>query len=150
MRSFNELCKQFEEMNVATYSLALTEKSLKILPVLSAIMQDNLDGITIYSSFILGAVVADGKVTEEEYLLIRPTLRIFFGESIDYETCKTMLRKYRKEGRELKRIVNLMVDVFGELSDELKEDIILVCMMICAADGKISLSEKAWIKQLIR
>ena len=43
-----------------------------------------------------------------------------------------------------------MVDILGELDDELKDDIVIVCMMICAIDGKISLKEKNWIKQLIK
>ena len=36
----------------------------------------------------------------------------------------------------------------GKLS-ELKEDIVLVCMMVCAVDGKISYKERKWINNLI-
>ena len=42
-----------------------------------------------------------------------------------------------------------MVDILGLLSDELKDDIVIICLMICAIDGKVSLKEKKWIKQLI-
>ena len=46
--------------------------------------------------------------------------------------------------------VDLMVDILGTISLDLKRDIIIVCMMICAVDGKISYKERKWIKQLIR
>ena len=43
-----------------------------------------------------------------------------------------------------------MVDILGMVSVELKTDIILVCLMVCAIDGHVSRKEKKWIKQLIR
>lgn len=36
------------------------------------------------------------------------------------------------------------------LSEELKENIIIVCLLICAVDGKVSPKEKTWIKQLVK
>ena len=42
-----------------------------------------------------------------------------------------------------------IVDMLGTVSPVLKDDIILVCMLVCAVDGKISDDEKAWIRQLI-
>lgn len=43
-----------------------------------------------------------------------------------------------------------MVDILGQLSDKLKEDIIIVCLLICAVDGTISYKERKWVKQLIK
>ena len=42
-----------------------------------------------------------------------------------------------------------MVDLIGFFSEEMKADIIIVIMLICAVDGKISSKEKKWIKALI-
>ena len=42
-----------------------------------------------------------------------------------------------------------MVDLIGLFSEDIKADIIVVCMLICAIDGNISAKEKNWIKQLI-
>ena len=55
-----------------------------------------------------------------------------------------------KEHKELKNMVDDMVDLIGCFSDEMKADIILVAMLICAVDGKISQREKNWIKKLIK
>ena len=60
------------------------------------------------------------------------------------------MKSMRADNRQLKRYVDDMVDLLGLVSDDLKEDIILVCLILCAVDGKISAKEKRWIKQLIR
>ncbi len=51
--------------------------------------------------------------------------------------------------KDYKRTMDRMVDVIGLVSPELKDDIVLVCLMVCAVDGKVSAKEKKWIKQLI-
>ena len=150
MSDFNKLCKEFEQIDATTYRALLAEKSLKVLPALMAITEDGLSGAEIFATFIMGAIAADGKLSEEEYLLVYPLLSLFFGDSVNYEDCKKAVRSLRKESNELKKIVDEMVDVIGLVSDDLKDYIIIVIMLITAIDGKISLREKNWIKKLIQ
>ena len=150
MKDFNKLCKEFEQLDVLSYGAILGKKSLQVIPALSALTADGADGVKIYATFILGAIAADGRLSEEEYLLCYPLLRAFFGDSINYDDCRKVVRLLKPESRELKKAVKDMVDVFGQLSDELKEDIIIICMLICSIDGKISLKEKNWIKTLLK
>lgn len=150
MNNFNQICKEFEKLDVLDYGAVIAEKSLKIIPALKEISNDGLTGVSVYATFILGAIVADGKVSEEEYILCYPLLRAFFGDEINYEDVKAAARMLKPQSRELKKCVDGMVDMLGQISDELKNDVIIVCMMICAIDGKISLKEKNWIKQLIK
>ena len=149
MKNFYQICKDVEKMDVLSYSTILAEKSLTILPMLNNIMEDEIDATTIFATFIIGSIVSDGKLKEEEYLLLYPTLYTFFGEQVNYEDCKKVASEFRKESKELKKYVDYMIDILGEFSDELKEDIIIVCLLICAIDGHISAKEKNWVKQLI-
>lgn len=137
-------------MDVLSYVALLGIKSKRILPALIDITQDGETGVEIFASFIVGAIAADGRLSETEYELLSPLLHAFFGEELDYETCKKAFRKMAPEQRELKKSVDEMVDVLGLLSDDLKDDIITVCLLICAVDGKVSLRERNWIKQLIK
>lgn len=137
-------------MDVLSYVALLGIKSKRILPALIDITQDGETGVEIFASFIIGAIAADGRFSETEYELLSPLLHAFFGEELDYETCKKAFRKMAPEQRELKKSVDEMVDVLGLLSDDLKDDIITVCLLICAVDGKVSLRERNWIKQLIK
>ena len=150
MTEFNKLCKQFEQMDALTYTAILAEKSLKIVPALSAITENDVDGVALFAGFIVGAVVADGDLSVEEFAITFPLFKAFFGDEISYEACNYIVRSMRSESKQLNKYVDYMVDAFGQLSEELKDDIIIVCLMICAIDGKVSLKEKQWIKRLIK
>ena len=115
-----------------------------------AFSEDGLTGAEIFASFIYGAIAADGKLSEEEYALVYPLLHIFLGDDVNYEDTAKAFRSMKSDNREMKKRVDEMVDLIGLFSDELKADIIIVIMLICAVDGKISLREKNWIKQLIK
>lgn len=150
MNDFNKLCKEVESLNPLEYAGIIAAKTAKILPALRELSGDPEAGIGMLASFMIASVYADGKLDESEYLLMLPMLKLFFGEDYDYETAKDIVRKFRPEGKELKEVVDCVVDLLGEVSEELKADIITVCLLICAVDGKITLKEKNYIKQLIR
>lgn len=149
MKEFDELCKEFEQMDPLLSRATLAVKSADVLPKLSK-MTGKLDAAAIFATFILGAIAADGRLSEGEYESVYPLLHVFFGDELNYEDCRTAVRRLKPEGRELKKALDDMVDLFGSFDEDLKEDVILVCMLICAVDGKISLKEKNWIKKLIR
>ena len=67
----------------------------------------------------------------------------------DYKEAKKVFSSLRKENKEIKKVTDDMVDLIGFFSEEMKADIIVVIMLICAVDGKISSKEKKWIKALI-
>ena len=151
MSEFGKLCKAVEQMDPQTYSAVISEKSKNIIGALAAITESGTDALTIYLNFILCSIAADGKLDEHEYLLIRPAMETLVGHELSYEEAKKLFSSMGldKPGQ-YKKVIDMMVDVLGLVSPELKADIIIVCMLICAIDGKISRKEKRWIKQLIR
>ena len=148
--NFNQLCKEVEQLNPLEYAAIITAKTVKIVPALHALTDDYLETAGMFASFLMASVYADGKLDESEYLLLLPSLKLLFGDDIDYASAKALAHCFKPEGRELKKAVNQLVDILGALSEELKADIITVCLLICAVDGKISLKEKNYIKQLIK
>ena len=150
MREFDELCKEIDNLPVEDYIGVLKLKAVKLIAELKLLSAGGVEGDVAFASFVIGSCVADGKLSEEEYLLLYPMLHKFFGEEVNYEDCKKIVRTSFAEKREIKSVVKDMTEIFGMLSDELKEDVITVCLLICSVDGKISLKEKVWIKQLIK
>ena len=149
MTEFDELCKEAEDIDFETRCAILRGKSDELLPLLSAKSEVGESGADILSLFLLSAMTADGRLTEEEYKLLHPLLESFLGENINYNDAKKAVSSMRKENREMKKISEEMVSVLAEFSEDLRKEIVLVIMMICAADGKISLLERSWIKRLL-
>ena len=151
MFEFNKLCKVVEEMDPQTYGAVIAQKSVAIIAALTAITKDGMDGMKIYTNFILCSIAADGKLDEAEYQILKPGFEALAGKEVPYEEAVAAFNAagLNRPG-EYKKVVDEMVDILGMISLDLKSDIVLVCMMICAVDGKISRKEKKWIKQLIR
>lgn len=150
MSDFNKLCKVMEEMDPETYVSIVSEKSADIIAALSVITQDGLSGLSIYIDFLLCAVAADGKLSEEEFYLLKPMLERAVGMELTYDDAKDIFyASGLDKPKDYKKTMDLMVDILGLVSPKLKEDIVLICMLVCAVDGKIFMKEKRWIKKLI-
>ena len=149
MTEFDDLCREAEDIDFETRCAILKGKSQELLPLLSEKSEDGESGADILSTFLFSAMAADGRLSSEEYDLLYPLLSSFLGEKINYTDAKKAVGAMRKENREMKKISEDMVGVLAEFSEDLRREIVLVIMMICAADGKISLSEKLWIKKLL-
>ena len=150
MKDFNELCRSVEELSPLEYAAVLGRTSLKIMPAIRAFSEDGRTCAEVLAAFVIASVYADGKLDESEYLLMAPLLKAFFGEDFDFEDAKKLAKDWRKEGRAVKKEVDYLVDFLGTLSEELKGDIIFACLLMCAVDGKVSLKEKSYIRQLMR
>ncbi|MFQ7078877.1 MAG: TerB family tellurite resistance protein [Coriobacteriales bacterium] len=150
MKDFNELCRSVEELSPLEYAAVLGRTSLKIMPAIRAFSEDGRTCAEVLAAFVIASVYADGKLDESEYLLMAPLFKAFFGEDFDFEDAKKLAKEWRKEGRAVKKEVDYLVDFLGTLSEELKGDIIFACLLMCAVDGKVSLKEKAYIRQLMR
>jgi len=151
MFEFEKLCKMIEDMDAQTFGELLAEKSQEIILALSVLTLDGLSALQIYMNFILCSIAADGKLSEEEYMAIKPGFELLAKKEVSYEDAVAVFKAAGLDkSKDYKKVVNDMVDVLGMVSLDLKEAIILVCMMVCSVDGKISLKEKRWIKQLIR
>ena len=148
MKEFNQLCKEFENLDALSYAAVLTQKSAAVLPALAAVTDDGIDGVTIFSAYIFASVAADGRVTEEEYVACYPLIHAFFGDAVTYDDCRDAARAVKLSRDEIDLAAQPMLDIFGLLPEGIQNDIILICLMICAVDGKVSHREKNWIKKL--
>lgn len=149
MTEFYELCKEAEDIDFETRCAILRGKSEELLPLLSEKSVGGESGEDILSTFLISAMAADGRLSQKEYELLHPLLSSFLGEKMNYKDAKKAVGSMKKEAREMKKISEKMIEVLSEFSDELRKEIVLVILMICASDGKVSLSEKLWIQKLL-
>lgn len=149
MNDFKQICREAEALDPVEYGAILAVKTAKIMPALHALTRDPAESAMMLATFMIGSVYADGKLDEAEYELMKPMLEAFFEQEVNFEQAKKVVKAFSPEGKELKRVVDYVVDLLGELDEELKADIITVCLLVCAIDGKISKKEEKYIRQLI-
>ncbi len=150
MSCFNILCEVLERLDDETYNALMEEKSSRIIPALSEITADGLSGVQIYVDFVICAVAADGKLTEAEYQLIKPILDLSMEADVGYGDAQKFFYDNGLDKPEgYKNSMDSIADLLGLVSQELKDDIVLLCMLVCAVDGEMSDEEREWIQQLI-
>ncbi len=148
MQNFREICSEFEKLGALERSAILAEKSVKILARLKALDIDGVDPVYTLAGFVIGAIAADGAVDEKEYLLIYPALVKVFGADFNYASVKQAVKENRKSGRELNKSTKEMLRLLEQVDEGFKRDVIILCLCIVSVDGKVSLKEKRYIKNL--
>lgn len=148
MQNFREICSEFEKLGALERSAILAEKSVKILAHLKALDIDGVDPVYTLAGFVIGAIAADGAVDEKEYLLIYPALVKVFGANFNYASVKQAVKENRKSGRELNKSAKEMLRLLEQVDEGFKHDVIILCLCIVSVDGKVSLKEKRYIKNL--
>ena len=149
MFEFNKVMKDYEKLNAIERGLMLTEKSVSILAKLSALDIDGLNPVETLASFIIGSVVADGKLHEKEYLLIYPSLVKVFGADFDYDSVKKEFEADKDGRKDIAKYTSDLLCILEMVDETLYEDVIILCLCVVTIDGKVSLREKNYIKRLI-
>lgn len=150
MFEFAKLCDAYENLSTVEKGLLLAEKSAGIMAKLHCMSIPNLDPVSVLAGFIIGSVAADGRINEKEYLLIYPSLVRVFGDDFDFAGVKQGFRSDVEGRRMIAKYTEDMIRVLDFMDEELKMDVITLCLCVTAIDGKVSLKEKKYIRRLCK
>ena len=149
MSDFDTLCKKLEQMDSATFADIFAEKSVDVISALTALTADGKDGVTAYLQFILASVAADGVLSKPEYTLLKPLFDRMADKDTTYDEAVEIFKGLGLDKPDAyKDIVDTMVDIIGLVDEDMKDDIVLLCLLVCAIDGEVTKKEKDWIRQL--
>ena len=149
MSDFDTICKKLEEMDPKKFAEMFSDISIDVIAELTVLTADGTDGVTAYMQFILASVAADGVLSKPEYSLLKPWFDRIADKDTTYEEAVEIFKGFGLDKPDAyKDVVDTMVDIIGLVSEEIKDDIILLCLLVCAIDGEITDEEKKWIKQL--
>ena len=150
MSKFDDICKELEQLDHETFVKMFNDKSVDVMAALVDLTSNGTDGLTAYMQFLLASVAADGVLSEKEYELLKPFFDRMADKDVTYEEAVELFKKMGlDEPDALKDVVDVMVDFIGLVSEDVKADIITLCLLVCAIDGEVSQKEKDWIRQLI-
>ena len=150
MSEFDTLCDKMAAKSVDEKMKIINDLTPGIIKALNDVTEDGVSGVSIYTDFILCAVAADGKLAKEEFDLLEPLFEAVSGGPVTFEEAQQIFKENGLDDpAQYKKTVDMMLDVIGLVSDDLKNAIVIVCLLICAIDGEVSADEKEWIKQLV-
>ncbi len=149
MFEFKKLCNTLEELNPIERGVILAEKSVSVIKGLSG-LNIPLDPVKTLVSFIIGSVVSDNSINEKDYLYIYPSLVKAFGNDFDFNSAKQAIGLAKDIKKEITKYTKEMISIINMCDEELATDIISLCLLITSVDGKISLKEKRYIRQLCK
>lgn len=149
MFEFTKLCKEFEKMSAIERGAIIAEKSLVVMAKLKLLDVPEIDPVETLATFIVGAVAADGKLDEREYLLIYPALVRAFGEDFDFATVKAVFECDKSVHKEIHDYTADLLTVLSFADESFREDVVTLCLAIVTVDNKITLKERKYIKKLI-
>ena len=138
-----------ESMSQEERREALREKAQTVLPALAKQTGDPARARELFCTFVLGALLSDGRLADEEYPLVKPMLQSFLGEETDIDTCRARLNEAAGQTALLKENTDLLIDAIGENDPALKSDCVLTSLILCSVDEKVTEEEKAYIAQLM-
>ncbi len=150
MFEFKKLCNEFERLSAVERGLILTENSVKILAKLRLSGENGKDSAQILACFLIASIVSDGKVNEQEYILMYPALCKVFGTDFDFTQVKEMVEKNVKDTKAVVDYSKEMLELLASSEESLREDLIILCLCIVSIDGKVSFKERRYIKKLIK
>lgn len=149
MFEFKKLCNTLEELNPIECGVILAEKSVSVIKGLSG-LNIPLDPVKTLVTFIIGSVVSDNSINEKDYLYIYPSLVKAFGNDFDFISAKQAIGLAKDIKKEITKYTKEMISIINVCDEELATDIISLCLLITSVDGKISLKEKRYIRQLCK
>ena len=150
MFEFSKLCKEFESLTVLERGVIMTGKSAEIFAKLRKLNMPGVDPVQTLAGFILGSVVADGHVNEQEYLLIYPALLHTFGDDFDFESIKQSFKDDRDGRNAVKEYTQEMLSLISLADESLIEDVVMLCLCVVSVDGRISPREQRYIRKLCK
>lgn len=149
MFEFNKLCNELERLNPIERGVLLAEKSATVVEGLKN-LDVPFDPVKTLVAFIIGSVASDGSINEKDYLYIYPSLIKAFGDDFDFISAKQALQIAKDIKKGITKATKELMSVINVCDEELANDIVALCLLVTSVDGKISLKEKRYIRQLCK
>ena len=148
MFEFKKICDTFEKLSTLERRQLLEEKSDSVFNELQSRSTPEIDPKEILAGFMIGSVMADGKFNETEYLLMYPSLVKTFGDDFDFQAVKNRFRNNRDGKEAVGEYVEKVLSILKFSEENLKQDVVILCLCTTTIDAKITIKEKRYIRHL--
>lgn len=140
MFEFDRLCKEYEKLTYDERREMLSELYNDIYPALTAVA----NGEESFEVLVLASCSADGKLSVDEYSLIRDATGLDFS----FDNASGVVSSIGCE--DIQKSADGVVDFLGAISSEIKSEMVSFCLCLCSADNRVTMKEKSFIKKLLK
>lgn len=148
MFEFKKICDSFETLSAPERRQLLEEKSDTVFRELKRRAAPDIDPKEILAGFMIGSVMADGRLSEMDYLLMYPMLVKTFGDDFDFQSIKDAFRRSREGVKIVGDYTEKVLRVLRFSGEKLRRDVVTLCLCTISVDRKITLKEKRYIRRL--
>lgn len=148
MFEFQKLCNEVEALEPVQRAALIAEKAVNVIEGLHGLHIEGIDPVETLAAFLIGSVVSDGVVSEKDLLGIEPSLIKAFGEACDLAGIEHSFKVSKDAVKEIKAYTQAIHSIVWTVDEQLGADIVTLCLLVTSVDGKVSLKERRYIKQL--
>ena len=149
MFEFQVLCNEVEALTPEARAALIAERAVAVVQGLRK-LDFPVDPVEVLVSFVIGSVVSDGSISEKDYLKIHPSLEKAFGDLCDLAGIEHTIKVSRDVRKVIENVTKELLALLGEADETLAMNIVSLCLLVTSVDGKISLKERRYIKQLCK
>lgn len=150
MKTVDQLCSEFQGLSQEEVLVALSTYAMKAISSCVNYAHNPMEASTALGVLLFAAIIADDRISEEELTVLYPSLKIALGPDADMDECKALAEEMLEGKEECMEAAKEFAEVYlSRWLNEDKEDVIMLCIALCAIDGVISNKEKAWLKELV-
>ena len=149
MNGLDDRCREIEGMDPDELSERIATLSAKIADELEDFSTEEVSGKEVCVFFMMTAISADGAMNRKEYQYVSPAIEALFGEEVTFEGMQAEAEEGVKLLEDSGSVVGFLDDIAEQTSNDVRDDIIQLTILISAVDGMISDKEKDWIGKLM-
>ena len=150
MFEFKKICHEVEALSPEERTALLVEKAIVVVKRLHVLQIEGVDPVDALVSFLVGSAVSDGSLSEKDLLRIDPLLEQAFGEFCDVLGIEKKLKVSRDVRKEITKYSQELLKVISDADESLCYDILLICLLVTSVDGKITLKEQNYLRQICK
>lgn len=150
MKTVEQLVAEYANLSPEERMLALNKYTMKAVGSCLKYEDDYQEATNAIGILTYAAIIADDRISDNELLLIYTGLKVTLGDSIDLDECKRIAAETLGNKSNIRLAAKDIAERYLSLwSDSDKEDVIRLCIALCAIDSVISPLEIKWLKELV-
>lgn len=150
MKTVDMLIAEYNALSKADKEDALGKYTIKALTSCVMYSDDPEEATLALGVLTYAAILADDRIADEELMLLYRGLQVSLGGEVDWDECQMIAANTLNNKEDF--IVGAEEFAQNYLSmwkENDKEDVIMLCIVLCAIDGVISDKGKVWLNELV-